>query len=631
MLLFFSIENFVYADILINEFLPNSVNTDYEWIELYNNGDVEINISEFNMSEEAASKNFTIKDFILGPKSFIVLVRSDEIFNITYRANGIKIIEYGDAVPSLNLNDGGDSIFLYNSNGQLIDSIKDYSNPGENISIGRYPDGSTDVITLLVPTPGNKNDNTPTTLIWIYPNSNNTYVNYLVNLIVEIRDDTATVEYALVNINGTNYSMLNNGQQWSYLWATSIYKQQSYNITVYFKDSYGKVDYSTIYNIMINNTEVIDQLNNLPILKLVNLTSTDFLNRTNGSLTLLWDYFDEDNDIENGKEILWFVDNIENPSLRNYSSISKNMIKNQIWVASARVFDGKNWSIFYNSTPLRIANTAPTQNDPTIISDDNKIIRTSTLICNTNVIDIDNDNITIFFTWYKNNKIVFSGIENILRPGNFSKNDEIICEVTPFDGAVNGTVLNSTIIKISNSPPILVSKIEDKTLNQGKNITINLINAFMDLDGDDIKFSTSNYENLTIKIDNSTKISTIIPDTSFSDTRKIVFFASDGIDTIKSNEITLTVNPFIEKSEVITQKSEEPEIENVGSDENVSNSGEVNQESVVITGSVIEDVLNKGKKSNNKIKYILFIIPTSIIVVLGIYFVARKFLKKNEL
>lgn len=634
-LLFFSIENFVYADILINEFLPNSVNTDYEWVEIYNNGASPVNISDFNISEEAASKNFTIKDFILEPSSFVVLVRNDEVFNKTYNINGIKIIEYGEVIPSLNLNDGSDSIFLYNSNGQLIDSIKDYLNPGENVSIGRYPDGSAGTIKLLVQTPGNKNDKTATSLNWIYPSNNNTYVNYLVNLIVEITDDTATVEYALVNINSTNFSMSNNAQQWSYLWDTSIYKPQSYNITVYFKDSYGKIGYSTIYNVIINNTEVINQINNPPILKVINLTITDFLNRANGSLIVSWLYFDEDNDIENEKEILWFVDNVENPSLRNHSSISGIAGKNQIWISSVRVFDGKNWSTFYNSTPLQIANSAPTQSKPIITSNDNKIVRNSTLTCNGNSFDIDNDAITIFFKWYKNNKIMLSELD-ILIPGNFSKYDEIICEQTPFDGTINGTSLNSSSLKISNSAPILVSRFKDITSSQGKNITINLINAFMDLDGDVIKLSASNADNITIKIDNNTKISTIIPHTSFSGVRKIAFFASDGTATTKSNDVILTVNLGIEEADgvedkVLPEKQKEAEIKNVIVNENIDSLSEDNREPNIITGKVIDsDPLNKEKKLNNKVKYILVIIPASIVAILSIYFVTRKFLNRNR-
>ena len=112
---------FVFGDVVINEFLANSVNTDYEWIELFNNGTFPVNLSNFNISEEAAAQNFTISDVTIGSNGFIVLVRNETIFNQTYNTIGLTVIEYGSSVPSLNLNDGSDSIFLYNDSGEIID------------------------------------------------------------------------------------------------------------------------------------------------------------------------------------------------------------------------------------------------------------------------------------------------------------------------------------------------------------------------------------------------------------------------------------------------------------------------------------------------------------------------------
>ncbi|MEK6949066.1 MAG: lamin tail domain-containing protein, partial [Nanoarchaeota archaeon] len=129
-LLFISMAGFASADISINEFLPNSVNTNYEWIELFNNGTSAVNLSDFNVSEDAASANFTIGDVVIAANGFIVLVRNETNFNQTYNLSGVTLIEYGPTVPSLNLNDGGDSIFLYNAS--LVNSILSYGDPGEN-------------------------------------------------------------------------------------------------------------------------------------------------------------------------------------------------------------------------------------------------------------------------------------------------------------------------------------------------------------------------------------------------------------------------------------------------------------------------------------------------------------------
>lgn len=623
--LFFSLLPLADAKLVINEFLPNSVNTDYEWIELYNDDTLSVNISQYNISEEAASKNFTIKDIILEPKSFIVLVRSDEIFNKTYATAGVKIIEYGDVVASLNLNDGGDSIFLYDSNGQLTDSIKDYANPGENVSIGRYPDGASEVTNLMEQTPGAKNDNSKPAVEWVHPN-NNTYVNYLVNIVVKITDDTATIEYAMVDFNGTNNSMSSNNNQWSYLWNTSLNLPKFYNITVFFKDSYNKYYSDTIYNIAVNNTEAISKFNKVPVITLINLTNADYLNRANGSLRVSWVYSDEDNDAITDEEILWYVDGNENPALRNFTSIAPaNLRKNQAWTASARIFDGKNWSILYNSSILTVSNSAPVQSLPIIESSDDKSRKSGTLSCSSEVTDYDNDDVVIFIRWYKNNVLSSATGSSTLKSGNYSKDDSVICEITPSDGSLNGTPLNSTNFRILNSAPVLVSSIPDKAWSIDTSAVINLIDAFMDLDGDGLTYTYKPVPNITVEMDNSKKIATLIPDKGFSGTRSIVFTASDGTDSTESNKIALTVNPFSSKS----QESKQVVDEKSGNQEAVNNDLSTaieaeTEEPIVITGKVI------GSEKINKTNYIYFIAPILIVFGAGAYFIWKRLLKKKD-
>ena len=114
--------SFVHADIFINEFLPNSVDKGYEWIELFNNGTSAVSLSGFNVSEESASQNFTIGSITISSNGFIVLAQNETIFNQTYNLTSATIVEYGPSVLSLDLNDGNDSIFLYNASGSIIDS-----------------------------------------------------------------------------------------------------------------------------------------------------------------------------------------------------------------------------------------------------------------------------------------------------------------------------------------------------------------------------------------------------------------------------------------------------------------------------------------------------------------------------
>lgn len=106
-------------------------------------------------------------------------------------------------------------------------------------------------------------------------------------------------------------------------------------------------------NVTLNVTAV----NNLPSATSATISNSDFLNRTNGSLTASWTFSDSDNDVMLGNETLWHINGIENESLRNLTAISSsNTTKNQNWSFSVRVFDGTNFSAFFSSANITIAN-----------------------------------------------------------------------------------------------------------------------------------------------------------------------------------------------------------------------------------------------------------------------------------
>jgi len=620
--------NFANANILINEILANGINDpDSEWVELFNDGSADVNLANWNLSE-TSSKNVTLNaDATIPSNGFIILAGDSSAFNSAYpnvNSRGIKIVNI--TTSSFNLADTGGEVKLYDSSGSLADSIIYTQASGkkfENVSIGRYPDGSLNIFNLTTLTPGAKNDNSKPSVEWLYPN-NNTYVNYLVNIVVNIVDDTATIEYAMINFDGTNYSMSSNNNQWSYLWDTSLYEAKPYNMTVFFKDSYGKYYSDKIYNIIINNTEAVSQLNNIPVITLANLTNPDYLNRANGSLKLSWTYNDDDNDAITNQEILWYIDGNENAALRNITSISSaSLRKGHAWIASARIFDGKNWSDFYNSSPLTIINSAPAQSDPLVTSSDDKNRKNGTLACSGIVSDPDSDNVVNFIRWYKNGILVASAVDSsTLKRGNFSKNDNIICEATPSDTYSNGTALNSTNFRIMNSAPVLVSRIQDKTLSNSASAIINLMNVFMDLDGDELVYTSKITLNITVSIDNSKKIATLIPDKGFSGTRTIVFTASDGTDSTKSNEIVLTVNPIRQQENKQAAEAKTESLGTLNNDlkENIAES----EEPTVITGKAI------GSDVVNKTNYGYYIMPILAVLIAGAYFVWKRLLKKGD-
>lgn len=246
-----------YSAVLINEILANGLNDpDSEWIELFNNESSDANLTNWKISETSSS-NFTFNATIPA-SSFIILAGDFKTFNSTYprvSSTGIRIINI--TISSFNLADANGEVDLYNSSGILADSIAYAQASGklfENVSVGRYPDGSQSAFNLSTLTPGAKNDNqAPHVSRWINPSGNSTSISALANITANITDDTVQVNASLISFNGTNFSMAKNGDIWSFLWNTSLNIQKKYNITIFFNDSYGKSGLDSLLDISVDN------------------------------------------------------------------------------------------------------------------------------------------------------------------------------------------------------------------------------------------------------------------------------------------------------------------------------------------------------------------------------------------
>jgi hypothetical protein len=141
-------------NVFINEI--QGYNDDY--VELYNAGENEANISNFilddkynNDTQVFGEKSFTLpKGSIIPSKGFLVFYKGndDQVAAGTHFKFGIK-------------DEGGETITLVNSNiiiDQLVgpDKNNDDKPFNEGRSYGRFPDGSNN-LTLMKPTPGNPN------------------------------------------------------------------------------------------------------------------------------------------------------------------------------------------------------------------------------------------------------------------------------------------------------------------------------------------------------------------------------------------------------------------------------------------------------------------------------------------
>ncbi len=250
-----------YSAVLINEILANGLNDpDSEWVELFNNESYAVNLTNWKISETSSS-NFTF-NATMPANGFVILAGDFGTFNSTYpnvNLSGIKIVNI--TISNFNLADSGGEARLYNSSGSLIDNVAYAQASGkafENVSIGRYPDGTSNMFNLSTLTPGAKNDNqAPHVNKWLNPSRNNTKISALVNITVNITDDTTQVNSTIISFNNTNFSMAKNNGIWWFLWNTSLNIQKPYNITIIFNDTYGKSGSDALFNITVNNSPAV--------------------------------------------------------------------------------------------------------------------------------------------------------------------------------------------------------------------------------------------------------------------------------------------------------------------------------------------------------------------------------------
>jgi hypothetical protein len=132
----------VLAQVVINEFVPDG---SPEWIEFYNASPSADYIKSYYIDDDT---DF-LSDSDSSPKK---LLTSLNIFNPTF-----PYIE-----TSSFLNNSGDWVVLFDQSGTILDKYQFNSDPGKDVSIGKYPDNSGNLSVLAYSTKADANSMPPT-------------------------------------------------------------------------------------------------------------------------------------------------------------------------------------------------------------------------------------------------------------------------------------------------------------------------------------------------------------------------------------------------------------------------------------------------------------------------------------
>jgi len=209
----------------------------------------------------------------------------------------------------------------------------------------------------------------------------------------------------------------------------------------------------------------------------VQLTSSDELNRTNGTLTGTWDISHDPEIPGLTNHTKWYKNNTQIPGFNNELIIQpQNITKHENWTFSISVYDGFENSDWFNSSEITIQNTIPWVTD-IHLSESNHVDENIT--CYFTVEDKDQDSLLVNLTWYNNTIAKFNQLISVTNGTESNHTLDAIytssgdlwkCNITPYDNEEYGTSKElersiDNILANTSTPYITADLINNYTTN----------------------------------------------------------------------------------------------------------------------------------------------------------------------
>lgn len=202
------VEENLIEDLYINEFMASNkgavltlTGEDVDWLEIYNAGEKEVDLSGYYLTDD---RDDPAKWQIPENESELTTIGAGDY--ILFSADGDP--DKGPLHTSFKLSAKGEFIGLSTLSGSIVNWIDSLSFGGQstNISLGRYPDGSSNWVTMGIYTPGSSNEETNippaalNTRFDIFPNPFTDRLNF--RLIDHTGDNTKELTLYLFDITG---------------------------------------------------------------------------------------------------------------------------------------------------------------------------------------------------------------------------------------------------------------------------------------------------------------------------------------------------------------------------------------------------------------------------------------------
>ena len=202
--------------------------------------------------------------------------------------------------------------------------------------------------------------------------------------------------------------------------------------------------------------------------------------------------------------------------------------------------DGELESAPYRTDPVSVVNSPPMVSHVTVEADAER----SRVLAKVDAVDPDRDEIHYSYRWWRNDKPVKEGEENVLDITGFGRKDVVVVEVTARDQETAAAPVRSAPSALGNSPPLIVSNPSALT-NQGQ---YEYVVQAKDVDGDTVTYGLeTGPPGMTIDKATGQVNWKVIP--GVAGTHRVKIMAEDGQGGIAWQEFELSI-PSTAQSQV---------------------------------------------------------------------------------
>ncbi|MFW9903504.1 MAG: DUF2341 domain-containing protein [Candidatus Thorarchaeota archaeon] len=275
----------------------------------------------------------------------------------------------------------------------------------------------------------------------------------------------------------------------------------------------------------------------------------------NDTLTLSYDFYDPDNDTEEGTEIRWYKNFILEPAYNDMNQIpAYELFRGEKWNASVRPKDGKEFGELVWSSIITVYNTAPSANNLNLTPSIPKTIHD--LVATYDYIDIDGDpEIDSIIRWYKN------GIEEptfedqtIISASDTNRGESWYFTIEPNDGSSYGALKTSPSVTIINTEPEIISAELGLVPESEYVYTNDILFAFIgvnDSDNDPYNLNVVWLINNTVEVPSLENENRVLP--NYTKKGQIWSYKVRAFDGFDWSDFELSSGRYIENSEPFVQ------------------------------------------------------------------------------